>query len=73
MTVSQEWLATHLCFLGLGLETTIATCVTLRRLLDFSGLTQVSVWLLSSSLLGVWSEDSALVNPFSAPPHLQGL
>lgn len=59
---------------GLGLETTIATCcVTPQRLFDFSGLTQVSVWLLSSCLLGVWSGDCASMRPFSAPSHLQGL
>lgn len=41
-----------------GLETIVVTyCVTLGRLFDFSGLSQVSVWLLPSSLLGVSSED----------------
>lgn len=57
--------------LGMELETTLVTCcVTQGRLLDLSGLTPVSVWLLSSSLLGICSQDSgpdeALLSP--SPP-----
>lgn len=53
---------------GLGLETIIVTCcVTLGRLLDFSGLSQVSVWLLPSSLLGVCSEAPGPAEPLRIP------
>lgn len=48
-------MGSHMPLSPRGLDTTLATCcVTPRRLLDFSGLTLVSVWLLSSSLLDVW-------------------
>lgn len=56
---------------GLGLETIIVTCcVTLGRLLDFSGLSQVSVWLLPSSLLGVCSEAPGPAEPLLIPSSL---
>lgn len=59
---------------GLGLETIVATCcVTLGRLLDFSGLSQVSVWLLHSSFLGVCSEDPGPAEPLLIPSTPQGL
>lgn len=59
---------------GLGLETIVVTCcVTLGRLLDFSGLSQVSVWLLPSFLLGVCSEDPGPAEPLLIPSTPQGL
>lgn len=58
MTVSLAGHGQPLATVTQGLETIVFTCcVTLGRLLDFSGLSQVSVWLLPSSLLGVSSED----------------
>lgn len=58
MTVSLAGHGQPLATVTQGLETIVVTCcVTLGRLLDFSGLSQVSVWLLPSSLLGVSSED----------------
>lgn len=51
----------------------VACCVTLGRLLGFSGLSQVSAWLLPSSLLGVCSEDSGPAELLLSPSTLQGL